>query len=275
MPSLPPPPSFSDDLQIYFSQQNIRVIENAGEVLITIIRSGPVSPVTVRIQTADGSATGGSDYRRTRGPVTFEEGDIEITIAIRIIDDDLYEPDESFTVALFNPSSGTIPFGLNIVTIVIEDDDGDVGFRRSGDVLVPPNPRPQPKSIPGLPCPGPTCVPNPRPPQKPTPGSPCPGSTCVPNPRPPPKPMPGSPCSGLTCALNPRPPPIPSPGLPCSGPTCVPNPRPPQKPTPGLPCPGPTCVPNPRPPPRPTPGLPCTGPTCGPFLIMSKILSIL
>ena len=121
------------------------MLENAGEVRIPIVRSRPVSPVTVRIQTADGSAIGGQDYRRTRGPITFEDGDIEIVIAIRIIDDDLYEPDEYFTVELFNPSSGTIPFGLNIITITIEDDDGSLAFRRDSGASVTVNPRPPPR----------------------------------------------------------------------------------------------------------------------------------
>lgn len=140
-------PIVSNDIKISFRRLNIRVAENAGEVDISIIISGNhLSPVTVYIRTVDGTATGGVDYRRTRGPITFDPEDSEIVIAIKIIDDVLPEPDETFTVQLYDASLGVIPLGLNEMTVTIADDDGEIFGRRNSSLAAGPNkPQPHPK----------------------------------------------------------------------------------------------------------------------------------
>lgn len=145
--SQPSIPSISLSTQVSFVMQNIRVKESDRQVNIPIGRSGQGIPFTINIRTVDGSAIGKQDYVRVMGPVAFEADDVEVHIRIRIIDDDVPEPEESFTVLLFNPSLGVISLGLNVVTITIEDDDGDVFGRRDGGAPILPPPRPQPPPV--------------------------------------------------------------------------------------------------------------------------------
>src|SRR5262249_52340358 len=79
--------------------------------------------VTVRAQTADGTATAGSDYGAV-GPVTltFVPGVTSQTVTAPVFGDTSDEPNETFIVTLTNPVNATIDKGEGIGTIV--DDDG-------------------------------------------------------------------------------------------------------------------------------------------------------
>ena len=77
--------------------------------------------VTVEYSTADGTATAGEDYEATTGTLTFLALETQQTIRVPIIDDDLNEAVEAFTVALSNASNATIEDGK--ATGVIVDND--------------------------------------------------------------------------------------------------------------------------------------------------------
>ncbi|HVK11272.1 MAG TPA: Calx-beta domain-containing protein, partial [Gemmataceae bacterium] len=87
-------------------------------------------PVTVSYATADGTATAGADYLARSGTVTFEPGETRRVVSIPIVNDDVYELDETVVLNLSEPSFGTIadPQGLG----TIRNDDAAPTFRATG-----------------------------------------------------------------------------------------------------------------------------------------------
>ena len=79
-------------------------VREGGTAQFTV-RLDPTSSgiVSVSYASADGTATAGSDYRSTAGPLRFEAGQATQTIAVSVLDDDVSEVVETFTVALSNP----------------------------------------------------------------------------------------------------------------------------------------------------------------------------
>lgn len=96
--------------------------EDVGVADFTVSLGSPSAfPVTVDYSTADGTATAGSDYTATSGNQTFAPGEIARTIPVPIVDDFLYEGDETFSLNLSNPANATISDGQGIGTIVDND----------------------------------------------------------------------------------------------------------------------------------------------------------
>jgi chitinase len=77
--------------------------------------------VTVDYLTSDSGATAGSDYQAASGTLTFAPGETEKTISIAVLGDQLFEPNETFTVSLTNPTGALIADGTGIGTIVNDD----------------------------------------------------------------------------------------------------------------------------------------------------------
>ena len=88
-------------------------VEASGFVEFSVnLTQGSDRPVSVSYQTQDltgaGAATAGADYTATTGRVTFLAGQTTpVTFRIPIIDDNLNEVDEKFSVRLFNPVNAT------------------------------------------------------------------------------------------------------------------------------------------------------------------------
>jgi hypothetical protein len=82
--------------------------------------------VTVHYRTASGTATGGQDYNSVLdGTVTILAGQTAAVAAVPVIGDTAYEPFETFTVELFNPSGADIAQAQ--ATGVILNDDAVAG----------------------------------------------------------------------------------------------------------------------------------------------------
>ena len=82
--------------------------EHAGAVEFPVTLSGPDLLRTVRAswKTASGSAAAGRDFTDARGTVEFAPGATAATIRVKLADDALDEPDETFTVTLSDPENG-------------------------------------------------------------------------------------------------------------------------------------------------------------------------
>jgi uncharacterized repeat protein (TIGR01451 family) len=78
--------------------------------------------VTIDYATADGTAIAGSDYTATSGTLTFTPTDTEETFTVTILDDDIYEGDETFTITLSNPSNATLGTPSSAVVTITDDD---------------------------------------------------------------------------------------------------------------------------------------------------------
>ncbi len=74
--------------------------------------------VTVQYATANGTATGGSDYAAATGTVTFQPGETRKTINVVVFGDTLMEGNESFLVTLSSPTGATIADASGAGTIV-------------------------------------------------------------------------------------------------------------------------------------------------------------
>ena len=75
------------------------------------------SPVTVGYTTANGTATAGADYTATTGNLTFAPGVTAQQISVPILADTTAETNETFTLALSNPTGSTIATNTATATI--------------------------------------------------------------------------------------------------------------------------------------------------------------
>ncbi|OQX10063.1 MAG: hypothetical protein BWK73_21230 [Thiothrix lacustris] len=106
-----------------FSIAGASVAEEAGTVTLTITRDITTGAATVNVATADGTAIAGSDYTAATQTVSFADGAATATVTVSILNDALPEAAETFTVALSNPSVGTISAAAGTATVTITDTD--------------------------------------------------------------------------------------------------------------------------------------------------------
>jgi hypothetical protein len=137
-----PPPPAPEPLPT-LTLDDITIDEGAGAAVVPARLSKPPKLFTAFAwHTADGSAASPADYVPSSGLVAFASGDTTGRLPIPIVDDDLDEPDETFTVRL------TIDNGFDwtprAYTVTIRDDDDP-----------PPAPEPDPEPAPVEPAPAP------------------------------------------------------------------------------------------------------------------------
>lgn len=110
------------------SVADVTVDEGAGTVTITLTRSGGTGAISVGYATANGTAIAGEDYTATSGTATFAEGIDIASFTVPILNDNLDEADENFTVTLTaGAGNPTIDRGVATVTITDNDEPAAVG----------------------------------------------------------------------------------------------------------------------------------------------------
>lgn len=100
--------------------------DGASQVNFTVILSGPPGDdATVLVSTADGTATGGSDFvALINQPFVFPAGGSTThTITVAVTGDQLVEDDETFTISLSTPSPTRLILDDTGATGTIVDDD--------------------------------------------------------------------------------------------------------------------------------------------------------
>ncbi len=109
-----------------FAAAGYSVNENAGSVELTVQRlDGSVGTVTVDYASNAGSADNAVDFSQIAGTLSFAEGETSKTLTVAIIDDQLVETDEMFTIMLSNAQGGAILDLVTSTSITIVDDDTD------------------------------------------------------------------------------------------------------------------------------------------------------
>ena len=84
-----------------------------------------MSYVYYRLETIDGSATSGEDYLPVKQTLAFKPDQTYIEYVVEIIDDNIYEPDETFFVKMaLEPDQEAILGKKSINMITIINDDG-------------------------------------------------------------------------------------------------------------------------------------------------------
>jgi hypothetical protein len=97
--------------------------EDCGSIDIAVIRTGDTtSALTVDFATSDASAKQKTDYNLTSGTLAFAAGQTRQSINVLITEDAFVEGDETFTLNLFNFSSGALAEPSR-TTVTITDDD--------------------------------------------------------------------------------------------------------------------------------------------------------
>ena len=102
---------------------DVRVDEAAGVAVFTVTLTGATTQsVSVDFATGNGTATAGADYTGQAGSLTFAPGVTSQTISVPILDDNLAEAAETFTVTLSAAVNAVITDGVGVATII--DDEG-------------------------------------------------------------------------------------------------------------------------------------------------------
>jgi len=114
-----------DDSGVEFEQSYVVAGESAGTVTLRVHRyTGDLSPVQLNYATADGTANAGQDYVASSGVLSFAAGESTQQISIPILEDELSEPGEEFTVTLTDPLNRLVLGAQKVATVRILDDDG-------------------------------------------------------------------------------------------------------------------------------------------------------
>ena len=114
-----------DDLIPVLTISNVTVTESDKTATLNLQLSGPSSQaISVSYATEDDTATAGADYVSTEGTAYLPAGQTKTSISVPLIQDEVEESRERFTVNISNPSpSSAVQIGKRSATVVIKDDD--------------------------------------------------------------------------------------------------------------------------------------------------------
>jgi YD repeat-containing protein len=114
---------------IAFAASTTSVNENAGtaNLVVSVGNTTIALPAAISTQYAftNGTAVNGTNYRGTAGTVTFPAGSgpgATQTIPVRIIDDDVYAGNLTFSAALSAPSGATLASPTSVTVTIVETD---------------------------------------------------------------------------------------------------------------------------------------------------------
>lgn len=108
----------NDDSAPTFSVDDVSFNENAGTMTFTVTKTGATAfASSVNYATADGSATAGSDYAATSGTLNFAPGETSKTVTVTILDDSVYEGNETINLNLSAAGGATISDSQGVGTI--------------------------------------------------------------------------------------------------------------------------------------------------------------
>lgn len=114
---------------------DVAAIEGSGEAnvfLVTVsLSTSALTAVEVDFATADGTATGGTDFIPTNGTLVFAAGVTSASIAVEVVGDLLYEAEETFEVRLAAPQ-GLVTLVDTTAVLTIYNDDFPPGLAIGG-----------------------------------------------------------------------------------------------------------------------------------------------
>ncbi len=131
----------NDDLggTFAFKQSNYVTNENSTNFLITVVRTGgSASGVTVDFNTLDGAALAGVRYVATNGTLSFGSNELSKSFRVNLINDTIFNGDQSFSVQLTNATGGAKINTNNTAKtaiLTVKDDESTVGFTNANYVV--------------------------------------------------------------------------------------------------------------------------------------------
>ncbi len=94
---------------IFVADTELSVDETAGLVVEKVERTGSLAgAVTITYNVTGDTATAGADFAGSFSTVVMPDGASEVAIPIRLFDDNLAEPTETFAFSIVNVSAGTL-----------------------------------------------------------------------------------------------------------------------------------------------------------------------
>ena len=110
---------------LQFDPTTVSAGEGAGTATFTVTRTGGSDgAVSVDYAVTGGTAAGsGTDYTLANGTLSFGNGETTKTITVAIVNDSLYEPNETVVVTLSNATGGASIGTNSSATLTINDDD--------------------------------------------------------------------------------------------------------------------------------------------------------
>ena len=116
------PPANTDPPVVYVLGPG-EVGEDQGTANFRIGLSHAVpNPVSVTVSTADGTATAGADYTAVNRTVTVPRNYLVTQISVPVLNDSVYDPNETFMVQLSNPSRAALSTNPE-ADVTIRDED--------------------------------------------------------------------------------------------------------------------------------------------------------
>lgn len=116
--------TIGDDDHASLSIADLTASEGAGTADVMIVMTHPsTTDVTVDFATANGSATGGSDFVAVTGTATISAGTTTESVPVTVIDDALFERNEDFTFHLSNAAGASLSSTTATVTLVDNECD--------------------------------------------------------------------------------------------------------------------------------------------------------
>ena len=106
----------------------VQIETNSGNRTITFpvtLNAASGRAVSFNYATADGSASGGTDFLATSGTLQMGAGQTVASIVVNITGDTAVEPDETFSVTLTNPQNATLTRATATGTIIGDDNAPD------------------------------------------------------------------------------------------------------------------------------------------------------
>ena len=115
--------------EISLTVDAVTVDENSGQLNVILFRgNGADGEVSVEVTTSSGSATASEDFQSFSQVVTFADGMTGQQIAIDLIDDNVSEAPESFSISLSNPTNGATLGNITTQVVTINDNDAVTGI---------------------------------------------------------------------------------------------------------------------------------------------------
>jgi Calx-beta domain-containing protein/CARDB protein len=93
---------------VAFAAPTFSVVEDAGTVTITVVRTGGNGGITVQYATADGTGKAGTDYQSRSGTLTFAANESSKTFAIPVGNNTGSSANKSVLLTLSNPSGAAL-----------------------------------------------------------------------------------------------------------------------------------------------------------------------
>jgi PKD repeat protein len=108
---------------VQFSSATYSAAENGGSVTITVTKTGTTTQsCSVSYATADGTAIGGVNYTSSSGTLSFAAGDTSKTFTVTVADNNVYDVNRNFNLALSSPI-GCTQGALNTAVVTIAEND--------------------------------------------------------------------------------------------------------------------------------------------------------